>query len=566
MEISMNPSHVRLSVLVVAIGAWACTGEIDATGRSPGAGQSGAVGSPMAGASGTGGGGSNVAGNASDLTGNINLAGSPAYFRVVGLTKSQWRNSVRDIFGLTTLPEGADAFQEAVSGTTDFTNNELVLDVDSRGWTDFNVAAEQVAIQVASDPALLNKLYAGTDAAGFIGTVGRRVYRRPLAPEETARLQTLFELGAGNPSSFAAGAAVVLSAMLQSPLFLYRTELGPAGGALTGYEVATKLSLWLRDTTPNDALLDAAGRGELDSPQGVAGFAQQMMEEPAAKEVMRAFHSQLLHFDRFAELSKVGVTEYDPEIGSELVEASYLFFDKVFTQGLGLQNVFLSTSGFAGPLMSELYGLGPVAGIEERELGAGRLGYFTQLPFLMLYAHNDDPDAIHRGVSISLDVLCAPLGPPAAEIPALPMRRPGQTHRMVVDEHTSQCGGACHNQLINPLGFAFENFDGMGRHRTMEETGGETLPIDASGTFKFIDGERSWQNATELMQILAGDRQAHLCYSKKLASFGLQRDVVVGDMGLLDTLATSSIDGSLKQVVLALVQTDAYRTRAGGMP
>jgi hypothetical protein len=507
--------------------------------------------------------------NASDLTGSINLKGSPAYFRVVGLTKSQWRNSVRDLFGLTTLPEAADAFQEAVSGTTDFTNNELVLDVDNRGWTDFNVAAEQVAIQVASDPALLSKLYSGTDAAGFISTVGRRVYRRPLAPEETSRLQTLFELGSSvpdNPSSFAAGAAVVLSAMLQSPLFLYRTELGPAGGALTGYEVATKLSLWLRDTTPNVALLDAAGRGDLDSPQGVASVAQEMMEEPAATEVMRRFHSQLLHFDRFAELSKVGVSEYDPEISSELVEASYLFFDKVFTEGLGLPTVFLSTSGFAGPRMSELYGLGPVAGIEERELGAGRLGYFTQLPFLMLYAHNDDPDAIHRGVSISLDVLCAPLGPPAAVIPALPIRKPGQTNRMLVDEHTSQCGGACHNQLINPLGFAFENFDGMGRYRTTEESGGETLPIDASGKFRFIDGERSWQNATELMQILAHDRQAHLCYAKKLASFGLQRDVVAADMSLLDTLATSSLDGSLKQVVVALVQTDAYRARSGGMP
>jgi hypothetical protein len=169
-------------------------------------------------------------------------------------------------------------------------------------------------------------------------------------------------------------------------------------------------------------------------------------------------------------------------------------------------------------------------------------------------------------VSISLDVLCAPLGPPAAIIPALPTRRPGQTNRMRVDEHTSQCGGACHNAMINPLGFAFENFDGMGRYRTTEETGGETLPIDASGKFRFIDGEQSWQNAVELMQILAHDRQSHLCYAKKLASFGLQRDVVKDDNALLDTLVATSIDGSLKDVILTLVQSDAYRTRSGGAP
>jgi hypothetical protein len=118
--------------------------------------------------------------------------------------------------------------------------------------------------------------------------------------------------------------------------------------------------------------------------------------------------------------------------------------------------------------------------------------------------------------------------------------------------------------MINPLGFAFENFDGMGRYRTVEQSGGETLPIDASGKFNFIDGQQSWQNATELMQILAGDLQSHLCYAKKLASFGLQRDVVAEDEALLETLAATSIDGSLKQVVLALVQTDAYRNRAGG--
>ena len=562
----MNPSHVRLSVLFVAGGIWACTGDIRSPDGSPGAGPSGALDSPVAGAGADGLLPNDGSPGSSELTGSINLAGTPKYFRVVGLTKSQWRNTVRDVFGLETLPASVDAFQEAVSGTTNFTNNELVLDVDSRAWTDFQLAAEDVAAQVAGDPALLSRLYPGSDAAEFIRTVGRRLYRRPLTPQESESLLSLFELGAipGDPSSFAASAAVVLSAMLQSPHFLYRTELGPAGGMLTGYEIAAKLSLWLRDTTPTDALLDAAGRGDLDTPQGLQSVAQEMMEEPAAIEVMRRFHSQLLHFDRFSQLSKVGVPEYDPQINAELIESADLFFDKVFTQGLGLETVFLSTSGFAGPRMSEIYGLGPVAGMQERELGAGRLGYFTQLPFLMLYGRNADPDAIHRGVSISLDVLCAPLGPPAAVITPLPTRKPGQTNRMVVDAHTSQCGGACHNSMINPLGFAFENFDGMGRYRTTEQTGGETLPIDASGTFKFIDGERSWQNATELMQLLAHDTQSHLCYVKKLASFGLNRDIVAEDTPLLNALAASSVGGSLKQVVLALVQTDAYRTRAGG--
>jgi hypothetical protein len=183
---------------------------------------------------------------------------------------------------------------------------------------------------------------------------------------------------------------------------------------------------------------------------------------------------------------------------------------------------------------------------------------------LALYAHNADPDAIHRGVSISLDVLCAPLGPPADVIPPLPTPKPGETNRQRVDAHTKGCGGACHNQMINPLGFAFENFDGMGQYREMEK---DVLPIDASGSFDFVDGTKTYKNAAELMQILATDQQTHLCYSKKLASFGLQRDIIEADLPLLATLASTSASssGSLKQVVVDLVKQNAFRTRAGGV-
>ena len=576
----MNRYQLVSFATVLALGAWSCAGDAiparDANGAAgipspgfpmgPGSGLSPAA----AGAAGSGAVTAAVPATRPGLTSSLNLAGSPQYFRVVALTKNQWRNSVKDILGLTTLPAAVEGFQDAVSGTTDFTNNELVLDVDSRGWSDYQSAAEEVARLVAGNSATLNKLYAGTDGAGFISSVGRRLFRRPLTAQEAARLQPLFDMAAsssGNASSFAAGAELVLEAMLQSPHFLYRTELGLPGTPLSGYEMAAKLSLWLRNTSPDLALLDAAERGELDTAQSVATIASKMLEEPVAVQVMRQFHGQLLHLGRFSELSKVGVASYDPAINDELMEAAYLFFDKVFSGNRGLADVFLSTSGFVGPQMAAFYGLPRSGnGLTERELGSDRLGFFTQLPYLMLYAHNDEPDAIHRGVNMALDVLCAPLGPPAAMIPPLPMRMPGQTNRMRVDAHTSGCGGACHNSLINPLGFAFENFDGMGQFRTTEMHGSESLPIDASGSFKFVDGMMSWRNASELMRILAAEPQTHLCYAKKLASFGLQRDIVEADMPLLEMLAATSKTGSLKQLIVKLVQTDAFRNRSGGTP
>jgi hypothetical protein len=375
----------------------------------------------------------------------------------------------------------------------------------------------------------------------------------------------------GGKSAYAKGATGVHGPLLQSPHYSYRLELGAAGAPLSTYELAPTLSLWLRKTTPDEALLDsAAAPGNLDTPDGVVAAAQPMLEEPAAKAMMRDFHSQVLHFDRFDQLSKVGVASYDASINPELAESSHLFFDRIFSQGLGVADMFLSTTGFVGQRMAALYGGGtapPPGSFVERDFTGSRRGYFTQLPFLMLHAHNASPDPIHRGVSMALDILCSPLGMPSDEIPPLPQRQPGQTNRQVVDAHTRQCGLACHNAMINPLGFAFENFDGMGQFREVEQYPGETLTVDASGTFEFASGAKNWQDADGLMQLLAEDPQSHICYAKKLASYGLQRDMVVADAPLLGAIASTSVSStaSLKQLMLALVRQDAFRTRVGGV-
>ncbi|HEX6274891.1 MAG TPA: DUF1595 domain-containing protein, partial [Polyangiaceae bacterium] len=352
----------------------ACSNTIEAPGGGAGASQggdgntSGSGGTGNTSGKGTGGGssGSSGAGGTSAVGGtagasgsgagpnisptSLDLDGTPAYYRIVRLTNEQWTNSVQSILRLAARPTQGEAFQDAVSGTTDFTNNELVLDVDSRRWSDFRTAAQALANQVTSDATLLRNVYSGTDATGFISTVGLRAYRRPLTTAEAAKYKTLYDTGSmmtGTKSAFAKGVAVVLEAMLQSPHFLYRTELGPASAPLSSYEMAAKLSLLLRNTTPDDALLQAAaGGGSLDTADGAAVVAQQMLEEPSAATVMRHFHGEFLKFDMFEELSKVGVANYNPAIKAELLESSHLFFNRIFTQNLGVADMFRSTVGF----------------------------------------------------------------------------------------------------------------------------------------------------------------------------------------------------------------------------
>jgi len=506
-------------------------------------------------------------GSSASITTQLNLTGSPQYLRVVRLTNGQWAQSVQDILKLP-APSGLEQnFQSPVVGTTDFANNELVLAVDQRAVSDFQSASEALAKQVTASSATLSQIYSGTDAAGFIATLGRRAFRRPLTTEESASYLTLFQSGAslsGTASAFAKGAGLVIRAMLQSPFFIYRTELGDAGTPLSSYEIAAKLSLWLRGTTPSDALLDtAAVAGKLDTADGVATVASSMLEEPAAAKVLDEFHAELLHFDRYSTITKLDVKGYSESLNTEYLESSTRFFDKIFKQGLGLKEILTSTQGFVGPGLAALYGVAaPANGYEERDLGPQRVGYFSQMPFLSLYGLNGEADSIHRGVTINLDVLCAVLGPPAPVLPSVPALMPGQTNRQRISTLTAGCGGACHNQQINPIGFAFEHYDGIGRY---QETENGDLPIDSSGTFEFIEGKQSFQNAGDLMRAIASSTQAHTCYSKKLASFAMQRDIVAQDKPLLDNMAKASREnGSVKRVILELVRSDSFRVRTAG--
>lgn len=491
----------------------------------------------------------------------IDLSGSPKYFRFIRLTNAQWGATVQKLLKLRE-PSGLEKnFQVPVRGLTDFSNNELLLDVNARGWSDFQSAAEALAEQATASDAALADIYPGTDAVGFIESVGRRAYRRPLTAAEVDSYRTLFTTGSamsGSKSSFAKGAALVIRAFLQSPHFLYRTELGKTGEPLSGYEAAAKLSLWLRGSAPDDALLDAAE--SLTSPDALTEQASAMLADAAP--TMREFHGELLHFERYSQITKVGVPSFDPRLTGELEESSYRFFDRIFSQGAGLHDILTSTRGFMGPGMAALYGLpSPDSGFVEAKLDASRVGYFSQLPYLILHSINGESDGLHRGAGLALQVLCSPLGPPSAGLPPVPERIEGQTRRQYIDSMTSACGAACHNEIMNPLGFAFEHFDGMGQYRDVEAGG---LPIDSRGSYTFSQGKVDFADHTELMQAMANSMEAHACYAKKLASFGLQRDIVTKDWPWLEELASVSRDaGSTQELVLALIQSDAFRVHGG---
>src|SRR5262245_58471035 len=222
-----------------------------AGGSSAGTSAGGAAGTAgTAGTSGTGAGGT---GGTSNPTGyDIPLDGLPINSHYVRLTHQQWENSVRDLLKLAAAP-GLSAMFTSDPPNGVFSNNELRLFVTSTLWSDYQRAAEDLAKRVSADAQARTAIGATGDAATFIRTFGRRAYRRPLEAAEQQRYEALF---ASAPTlytggdAFANGVELVIRAMLQSPHFVYRTELGTNEAPLSGYEVASKLSFLLRDPAP----------------------------------------------------------------------------------------------------------------------------------------------------------------------------------------------------------------------------------------------------------------------------------------------------------------------------
>jgi hypothetical protein len=495
--------------------------------------------------------------------GYVGLEGAPIYTRAQRLTSRQWEHAVSDILGFTEPHDLSKSFVRPVEGTSDFDNNERVLFVGVENFRDFELGAEAAAALATSTAEALAAVAAGGNASSFVSVLGRRAFRRPLTDDEQKKYVATFALGEQlYGPGFANGAALVIRALLESPHFLYRTELGPAGEPLNGYEIAAKLSFWLLGTTPSDALLDAASSGELDSDAGIEDAARRMLDDPRATDSMRDFHEQLLAVRQLGNLEKPGVPEYQPSVNAELVLASDAFVDRIFERDLGLTELLTSREAFVGPGLAPLYGMAaPQSPLELRDLGAARAGFFMQVPFLMLWSEGAQSAPIHRAARLQ-QMTCMPMGAPLHALPVTPPQQPGETNRQRFARLSDPCGAACHASGLDSLGFALESFDGLGRERDLDNG----QPIDTSGSYPFAEGIASFADGNELMNLMAKSAQVHTCYAKKVTSYALGRDIVEPDRPLLDSLAPVSQTESLKELAVALVRAPAFRTREARVP
>jgi hypothetical protein len=533
------------------------------------------------GTGGTGGGAGGAGGSAGTPMGPINSRPAPTS-RFIRLNHQQWENSVRDVLRLPAPLGLSNAFVAEPLRSTFDTNGSL-LSVSPDLWRDYQTAAESVGNKVARDPALLLSVAPAmpADAAGrakaFIEKIGARAFRRPLTTVEVSRFVTQFDKGVtliGSGDAFADGVEVVLAAFFQSPTFLYRVELSTtvADGkvALNDYEVASRISYGITNSMPDDTLFAAAAAKKLITRDGVTEQAKRLLATPAAENAVSSFHDQLFRMREYEGIKKDEklFPYFVAGIGADLkTEALTFVRDVVFGQDRGLVELLTAPYTFVNSRVAQVYGITipggqPNAFVRVALDPSQRAGLLTQAGFLAANGEQQTPNIIMRGVHIAKDVLCVDVPPPPDAVPPLPAIPPNSTNRQRVENLTKDapCSG-CHATMINPLGFAFENLDGVGRFRTQEN--GQA--INASSTYGLDGVPMTYSGAIPLIQAIAASKQAHDCYAKHWVEYLYGRDVDIGSAADLDLVAQAGAiskgNTSVKNLIVNLMATDAFLTR-----
>ncbi len=406
-------------------------------------------------------------------------------------------------------------------------------------------------------------------ARQFSAELARKAYRRTPSASELDELATLYAWGEGN-GGFAFGVQVVMERILQSPHFIYHVErtagapvAGPAtGGAapLTGLSIADRLAAFVWHSIPDTALLDAAYSGELDTPAGIAAQAERMLLDPKGRDGVVEF------FNQWLDIEKLSITEKDPlvfpsyssEVRAAMWTETASFVDSVVRQGdARLATLLTSNLALPSAALAPLYGLAPGEAFTAMD-PLVRSGLLTHPSVLAVHAHSDQSSPVKRGAFLRERVMCTPLpDPPPAVNDTPPVLSPDATTRERFEQHRAAAACASCHALIDPLGFAFERYDGMGMYRSLEGN----LPIDTTGTLvSSEDMDGPFEGAVELTQRFATSKQVRDCMATQWLRYALRREETPADACSQQRVqAAFSQAGDVRQLIFAIVQSDAFR-------
>lgn len=491
------------------------------------------------------------------------------------LTQRQYLNSVEALLGpglpVPPLEPDTNPYLFFTIGAASTTVSEL-------GVQQYEEAADLFTGIVFADVARRDALVGCQPAAPgdtcvseFIARFGRRAYRRPLAADEQARwLMMATELANGDAWQ---GLRHAIAGMLQSSHFLYRVELGepdpqdPTRLRYTSHEMASRLSFLLWNSTPDDALLDAADAGDLLTDAGLRGETDRLLADPRARTALRDFFAQFLDLGRLDGIARdpVRYPLFSPTmIDSMRTEVQLLVEDLVYRQQGDIRSIFSTRRTFVNSELAALYGLEapgatPITFVPvELPEDGPRAGILTLGAFLTMNAHETENSPTSRGKYVRTRVLCqdVPPPPPDVDLKLDPDEAEGKTLRERLEQHRSdpKCAG-CHS-FVDPPGFLFEHFNPIGAWQDLDNG----YPIDSSGD---LDG-KPLADARGLADLLADDKRVGRCIVTQLYRHAIGRRDVASEWPALDEVADNFAAQGHRfgELLHILVTSDVFRTVA----
>jgi Protein of unknown function (DUF1592)/Protein of unknown function (DUF1588)/Protein of unknown function (DUF1595)/Protein of unknown function (DUF1585)/Protein of unknown function (DUF1587) len=556
-----------------------------------GAGQITGGGSPTGSGTGTGTGGSTGVGTGTAGTGvgtGTAGAGGPVDPNAAGLmpmlrlTNREYNNTVRDLLGDTTQP--ASQFASDRDPTFDFRRAGTVAVQDA---TLIRGAAE--ALAAAAAPKLVNGMLlpcdptTGEDACAqkFITTFGQRAFRRPVAADEATRLTALYTAARTTLKlSFTDATGVLIEAMLQAPQFLYHWEVAPTAmniheGAvirLGSYQVASRLSYFLWGSMPDDALLAAAAAGQLDTAAGVQTAARRLLGDARAKDTVSSFFADWMALDGLSARTKDTTVykTYTPATQQAMLDETSAFVQNVVFGGDGrLATLLGAPYSYINATLAPLYGAQATGTAMTKTAldPTQRGGLLTQGSFLALTGNADGSNPVRRGKFVFTKLMCNSLPPPPANVPPpAPASAGGTTRQRFTTHDQNACAKGCHTSM-DPIGFGFENYDGIGQYRTTDNG----LPVDATGTITLDGTPQNFTDAIGLVDLLAKSPEVRTCFAGEWSRFALSRVDTDADAASLQTTAAAfaSDTATVQDLMAAVATMRSFRYRApapGEMP
>lgn len=491
------------------------------------------------------------------------------------LTRNQFENAVRALFGDAAL--GEHGFPETAL-REGFRSYADINTVTADGATEIAGAAAAIAGRVTRNLTGLTGCTPGgvgddPCVTGYLQRIARRAYRRPATPAEVETLRGVYRALRGMGYDAQAGLAGTLEVLLQSPQFLYLSELGADPEAtpgsvqsLTSHEIAARLSFFLWDAPPDARLDTLADEDRLRDPDTLREEARRMLDDPRTRVVWGRFVEDWFHLQRIDGLSKnpQAFPMWNDALRADMKREAAAFANHVVFEGDGTLSTLLSAPfTLANRRLAELYGASGAGDAFTRVAldPTQRAGLLTSTAFLAAHAGSNESLPVVRGAFVRTHLLCQHLTVPEGLVFELPPADPNVRGRERFAQHRDSpaCSG-CH-ALMDPIGFGLENYDAIGRYRTHE---GNDLPIDASGELADA-GEISgpFVGGVELAQRLARSRQVEACAAEQLLSYALARPAGAGDACALRSALHSlrGAGGDLRELLVGVATSDAFSHR-----